>query len=204
MIRDKTIKVLMDSVACMFYRNLQGGHSHILCAQKRCNYGIGESATTLTSMELVHPPQHRRISLLPIRMPKYHFRFTEQEILSGSRVGSEHQGPTEHIQTLGIPKDLFAATQNAKCSYFCSRAALGPCSLSSALLLKWDAPLQYAFPPTSSSITVIHKIKTDNSRVILIVPTNVDFLYLLKITVCPPCTLLLLPHLVSQNESQVY
>uniref|UniRef100_A0A8C0JAD5 Progesterone immunomodulatory binding factor 1 n=1 Tax=Chelonoidis abingdonii TaxID=106734 RepID=A0A8C0JAD5_CHEAB len=92
--------------------------------------------------------------------------------------------------------DLFATAQNTKCLQFCSRA----------FLIKWNTSLLYTFPSTPPFLAhVLHKIRQDRSRVILIAPEPQQtwYLYPLHMAVYTPYTLPLLPQLLLQDAGCV-
>lgn len=133
-------------MACMFFI---GGGSILTFPMQR---------SPLALMYLTQYPCHSSISTW---MPEHHSRCIKQELLS------EHmfQNVFKHW---GFPTiDLFASVQNAKCLQFCFRARLGPHSLGDTSLIRWNTPLLYAFLPIPLLAQVIHKIRQDRSKEIL-------------------------------------
>lgn len=70
----------------------------------------------------------------------------------------------------GIPSvDFFATRDNQQCHQFCSWTVHSWVLLTDTFLLKWGAYLQYAF---SLILQVIHKLRQDHVKIILIGPAS--------------------------------
>lgn len=129
-----------------------------------------ESRATL---DLVHQLQCRHLSLLPTKMSEQHCRCISQKILPRPRVGNGPLSTMEYIQTVGVPKyrSLCDHTKCQMCTVLL-QSRIDFRSLGDTFLIKWDVHLLYIFPLTPLLSWVLHKIRADNSKVILIAPIH--------------------------------
>lgn len=137
LIENKTIQILTDNVACMFYISRCGGAwSHSLCME----------TTWLWNWCIAHNI-HLTVSCL------FRSQYTTAVALSRNfALDHEWELGTQVLHNIfkqwGFPDiDLFATAHNTKWPQFCSRVGLGHHSLGNAFPIKWSAWLLYAFTP---------------------------------------------------------
>lgn len=78
----------------------------------------------------------------------------------------------EHIQMLEVPNyGHLCNNPEHEVPILLLQSRTGTRSLGNAYCCKWDTHLLYAFPLIPLLARIIHTIRTDNSRVLLIAPT---------------------------------
>lgn len=110
------------------------------------------------------------------------------------------------FQTWEIPKlNLFTISKNRKCHLFClKRWSRLPCFGGSLppTFDKIKKGLLYMFPQTPLILRVINMIRQDKASIILVDPTWLKwYSYLFHLSICPAINLLIILHLLSQDDS---
>ena len=102
--------------------------------------------------------------------------------------------------------DLFATSDNHRCSIYFSPYRDPLLAGTDALLQSWDGLLAYAFPPWSILPQVLAKLRVSHQTLLTLVapywPQRPWFVDLLQLSVAPPVTLPARPDLLFQPQSR--
>lgn len=149
LITRRTIIVMTDHIACMFYINRQDrARSHSMLGGTKI-------------MELGYPSQHHHLSCMAPQTLEHHCGLTELEILPQSLAGIIHASPSAHLQPLGIPHHR-PLCHTGECLLpsilFASRTETW---IPGRCISHYITLLFYAFPPFPLLFPVLHKIQGD-------------------------------------------
>ncbi|XP_069593228.1 uncharacterized protein [Ranitomeya imitator] len=191
-LREKDVRILSDNTTTVAYLNRQGGtRSETLMSSATEILDLAEShLTSLTALH-IRGENNQQADFLSRHTLKQGEWCLNQQIFQ------------DIVSLWGQPQvDLFATRRSKKVRKFASLSLADHPDILDALQAPWQFSLAYAFPPIILLPQVIHKIRTEGARVILIAPfwpKRPWFSWLQTMSVSDPWVLPSTPNLLFQG-----